>query len=322
MKTENNSHISNEKQSKIIMSAKRKARWNTILLVLSIIFLILPFGYLSTLIYYKVNDRANNEILVLETIYSLTEPNLQVSDTKVELKFAPFFGLHLSAPLYKEIGSETLKAGEYDSDLALGFNRNESVNLTVKENTMNLRDREFSFVYPSQDIPSRLMNGWDKLNEIPEGTVTEAFLSLDKSYHPKELESLLLDYDIKVVWNAVDTGLEDEMLDKDGSVVTPIGYPEENTTPSNSSFTEEDNKDLFLEQLNYLDEQEKIATSIMGEASIATKERLNYISQNGIKLYGVVITGPTKEIHKLRAQKEIRGIHIGEVEFWNWSKSE
>ncbi|MEI3599873.1 MULTISPECIES: anti-sigma factor [unclassified Oceanobacillus] len=322
MKTENDSHISNEKQSKIIMSAKRKARWNTIFLVLSIIFLILPFGYLSTLIYYKVDDRANNEIFVLETIYSLTQPNLQVSDTEIELEFTPFFGLHLSAPLYKEIGSETLKAGEYDSDISLGFNRNESVNLTVKENPMNLRDKEFSFVYPKQEIPNRLTNGWDNLNKIPEGTVTEAFLSLDKDYTPEEVESLLSDYDIKVVWNAVDTGFEDEMLDKNGSVVTPIGYPEENAAPSNSSFTEKDNKDLFLEQLNYLDEQEKIAASILGEASIAAKERLNYISQNGIKLYGVAVTGPTKEIQKLGAQKEIRGIHIGEVEFWNWNKSE
>ncbi|GIO24327.1 anti-sigma factor [Oceanobacillus sp. J11TS1] len=320
MKTENDSYINNDKQNKIIMSAKRKARWNTILLMLSIIFLILPFGYLSTVIYYKVNDRANNEIFVLETIYSLTEPNLQVDDTQIELEFTPFFGLHLSAPLYKEIGSETLKAGSYDSNLSLGFKRNESVNLTVKENTMNLRDREFSFIYPNQDIPSRLMNGLDKLNEIPEGTVTEAFLSLDKSYAPKEVESLLSDYDIKIVWNAVDTGLEDEMIDKDGSVVTPIGYPEENTAPSNSSFTEEDNKDLFVEQLNYLDTQKKITTSIMGEVSIASKERLDYINQNGIKIYGVVITGPTKEIQELGTQEEIRGIHIGEVEFWNWNR--
>ncbi|WP_268895059.1 anti sigma factor C-terminal domain-containing protein [Paenibacillus sp. USDA918EY] len=35
-------------------------------------------------------------------------------------------------------------------------------------------------------------------------------------------------------------------------------------------------------------------------------------------MYGAVVTGPTKEILKLKEDPEVSAIRIGEVALWNW----
>jgi len=320
MNKNQDSLISEEQQNKIIAFARLRARWNTIIIIFSIILLILPIGYLSTMIYYATNDKANNEILTLETIYSLTQPNLKIDDTKVKTEFNPFFGFKISAPINKQVGSENLKVGNYNSNIEFGIKKASTADLTIQPIPMDLREKEFAFIPPNQNIPSSLSTSWDNLNKIPNGTVSEVFLSLDKAYESNEIENFISKYDVKILWNAVDTGLEKNMEDSNGSVITPIGYPEKNSPPSNSYFTAKNNKELFVEQLKYLKDQNNIAKNIMGEASVGAKERLKYIDKNGIKIYGIVVTGPSKEILEMKDLKEIRGMYIGETDFWNWNR--
>ncbi|MED5244038.1 anti-sigma factor C-terminal domain-containing protein [Priestia sp. LL-8] len=320
MNKESDFYISEDKKNKIIRFAKFRARWNTIIIIFSILLLILPIGYLSTIIYYSINNKANNEILTLETVYSLTKPNLNIDDDKVQSEFNPFFGFSISAPINKQVGSNNLTVGEYKSDIGFGVKKTSTVDLTIQPIPMDLREKEFAFVPPTQSAPFNLKSSWDNLNQIPSGTVSEVFLSLDKAYKSKTIEDIVSKYDVKILWNAVDTGVEKTMEDSNGTVVTPIGYPEKNTSPTNSHFTAKNSQELFIEQLKYLNEQNNLTENIMGESSIAAKERLKYINKNGVNIYGVVITGPSKEILKMKELKEIRGMYIGKVDFWNWNE--
>ncbi len=48
-------------------------------------------------------------------------------------------------------------------------------------------------------------------------------------------------------------------------------------------------------------------------------KRIDYLETNGFKHYGVVITGPTKEILKLREEPWVGDLKVDEVSFWNWN---
>ncbi|WP_152657062.1 anti-sigma factor [Oceanobacillus sp. CFH 90083] len=314
--------LTESKQMDIIKASKLKARWNTILTSLTIILLIIPVTYFLTVTYYSVTNKANDEITATETMYSLTRPNLQIGDLEMKSEITPFFGLHLSAPLYKQVGKEIFNTGDYQTKITPGNNQNVSENLLINDVPMNTMDKEFVFHYPDNDtpLPEYLNQGWEQLQNVSEGTVTEAFLSLDRSYTSEEIEEIISDYDVDLVWNAVDTGVEKEMVDEEGRFVTPIGYPENNELPANSSFEAENNQELFMEQLQYLNKHKKLTDSIRKDISIAAQERLIYLEENGVGIYGIVVTGPSKEILEMEQQAEIEGIYIGETEFWNWNK--
>lgn len=42
--------------------------------------------------------------------------------------------------------------------------------------------------------------------------------------------------------------------------------------------------------------------------------------QNGIHLYGAVITGPVKELLTLREVSWVQDLRVGEVRLWNWNE--
>ncbi|GAB6988061.1 anti sigma factor C-terminal domain-containing protein [Paenibacillus pini] len=48
---------------------------------------------------------------------------------------------------------------------------------------------------------------------------------------------------------------------------------------------------------------------------------LQYIDKNGIRLYGVVVTGPFKELLKLKDQSDIAYMGIAQVELWKWDRT-
>lgn len=48
------------------------------------------------------------------------------------------------------------------------------------------------------------------------------------------------------------------------------------------------------------------------------QERYDYLKKNGFTVYGAVVTGPVKELLKLKDVKEIRGAQLGEMDYWNW----
>ena len=47
-------------------------------------------------------------------------------------------------------------------------------------------------------------------------------------------------------------------------------------------------------------------------------ERYDYVKENGIEVYGVVVTGPTRELFKLSELETVHSPGIGDVELWNW----
>lgn len=84
-------------------------------------------------------------------------------------------------------------------------------------------------------------------------------------------------------------------------------------------FMEQANQpESFINTLGFLEQHEKTASKLNNGVDLHLKERLAYIKENGIKHYGVVVTGPSKERLKLRNRGHITPFKIDEVELWNW----
>ena len=49
--------------------------------------------------------------------------------------------------------------------------------------------------------------------------------------------------------------------------------------------------------------------------------RIDYVKEHGVNIYGAVVTGPSKEILKLREEPWVSAVYVGEVKLWNWDYS-
>ncbi len=54
------------------------------------------------------------------------------------------------------------------------------------------------------------------------------------------------------------------------------------------------------------------------EKELNLDKRYEYVKDNGVKVYGIVITGPSKELLKLQNSPHVRYATLGDIEVWNW----
>ena len=190
------------------------------------------------------------------------------------------------------------------------------------------------------------MTDWETLENLPEGTVVSAYLSFDELLETSEVFQKFSEKDLDISWLAVDTG-EKRMEDWYGGVIhDPLGFPsfpiwhdddmimdhrEEQkgflfgkivTEGYHSPDYEEGEGDIlhkqFLKTLQFLEKHEKKAERLYRGIHLDVGKRLEYLEANGIKHYGIVVTGPTKEVLKLKSEKVISSVEVDEVGFWNW----
>ncbi|MGG3090393.1 anti sigma factor C-terminal domain-containing protein, partial [Bacillus safensis] len=64
--------------------------------------------------------------------------------------------------------------------------------------------------------------------------------------------------------------------------------------------------DQFKDALAYVNQHPTWATTISGRPDLDLSNRIRYIDQNGVTVYGSVVTGPSKEIEKFVKTKRIK----------------
>ena len=69
--------------------------------------------------------------------------------------------------------------------------------------------------------------------------------------------------------------------------------------------------------MRFLDKyEEKAEKFYLGRLNLP--KRVQYLNEHGIKHYGAVVTGPTKEVLKLKDEGKISDLEVDEIDFWNW----
>lgn len=310
----------------------RKAKWKNriknaltvfgIVFIGAIIFTLITFGYYLIGGEHSVYSKARQ---ALKFGTEMTMPNVHINGTGLSTKV--FFNADFQADMEKDLGNESKAIGEVNGKLF--FNRMTIIRDWVKGEYVD----KLRFLYPNtQEQPANYLeisnSAWRALEILPEGTVSELAISFDNFYTINDVHELLSDYDLHIPWYAINTGKEDqygEYISRDnglwGIYEHPIYDVAKDSVTYKSRASGKEIEGSFKKGLQVLSKNQKIARQFLwglDEKNISIEEMATYVNENGVKSYGVVVTGPTKELLKLRENEHIRFASLGEVDFWNW----
>ncbi|MGY6213306.1 anti-sigma factor [Cytobacillus firmus] len=247
----------------------------------------------------------------------------------------PFLTQKISYPIARKIGREYQTIGEVKVEKRL---LNSYSTLSIQE-FQPQNESIYRFSLPENPNSGKRLAAegepavWTSLEKIHEGTVAELAFSTQSFMKPEELMELLKPYDLEVLWMSLYTGELKEFKTGYGSGGNSIeltsiyglaggrkageDYMSESKLALNEEFMDE-NKKMMLKQMEGLlkNESQSYYENFLGLDHL--KERHQYLKKNGFIVYGAVVTGPVKELLKLKKEKQIRAPYLGEKEYWNW----
>ncbi|TDF87890.1 anti-sigma factor [Paenibacillus piri] len=337
----------NEKS--IIRRGKWKARFVSSAIVTAILIIFTIVSSIITAIYYGMGEPSRMMTYqdVVTSAIAVSRPNVTVH---LNGQGNAFFTMDSSSKLNKQVGAGQVVVGDFSMKFLLGLPG--VPQFSWQDNNSNV-----TFHYPgggqSLTAPEEAnrLNGeradapeWVALEKLPEGTVAEAYLSFDRLFTTDELLARFEHKNMQPVWFAVDAG-PDSWRQNGGIVTNPVGFPywpvwhaddlqvnhyEEKKTgwlgkivtrggsyPALAAYGDGAKRnENFMKTLSLLRQYKSIANKAAPFTNI--DKAADYIGTNGVKLYGAVVTGPVKELLKLREEPWVRNLGVGEVRLWNW----
>ncbi|WP_453992983.1 anti-sigma factor [Bacillus nitroreducens] len=308
------------------------------------VFLILFFLYSVYMILlsigYSHSKLGEKNVFHINLAIDWTEPGLHgdyfVFNTG---EITPFFSQKMTIPISQTIGKEEQIVGEWNVTKRL-LNSFSTKEITYFQKP----DREkFQFSLPEDPRTGETLAGtngsdeseWQKLEMVHEGTVANLAFSTNQFYKPEDLLTKLEEYDLDVDWMPLYAG-ELKEFDTGWSSASPGGYLSVDTIGLTRAIQMEadfrgsteymlnsqsidETKRLMLENMKYLidNESKKYREFVLGLLNL--EERYSYLKENGFVVYGAVVTGPVKELLKLKEEQGLRNIQVGEFEYWNWT---
>lgn len=318
-----------KRHNKMIKRGKWKARFHNTFNVLGLIIIITIVSSIITGMFYAAGTPDRNEVYrdVLTYSVAVRTPNISLINLNSEQN--TFFTNDYTGDLISEIGESSVRVGEFKGRTL--FNK-------LSLNPLKLEGKYFLnyFSHPEGDVK---FYEWGKLEKVHEGTVAEGFISFDKKYETDEILQKFKDKNLELLWMATDTGYEEDI-----DYYLPIGFPyspmwhqddfivekrevkdgkiggkiisETASVPSVEDYgSGELRNENFIKTLKLIQKYDSVSNPIMPTHIL--NDHLQYIEENGVKIYGMVVTGPSKEILKLKEEDWVRGIKIGNVDLWN-----
>lgn len=295
-------------------------------LIFSAYVSVLTIGYAQSMKGEKLNAYSQ---LAVDWVY----PGLSSEFSIQSPEISPLLTQKTSIPIYRKIGKEERSVGHFQVKKTIfPYMTNASFQFYQK----NYQPR-FNFWLPIHPETGVKLDAnehprvWETLEKVHEGTVADLAFSTKTYFTPEDIFLLLADYDIDINWMPVYMGELDEFsegwLGGNNSVsVGPWGlthaseYNNDYRMDSRAFLAKENlerNKQLMLTNMKRIyNDDPKLAKAIFSTRFF--EERIQFLEENGFIVYGAVVTGPTKELLKLKELEEIQGVQIGEITFWNW----
>lgn len=170
------------------------------------------------------------------------------------------------------------------------------------------------------------------LTKSGENTVAAVNISLKSSLSLKEVAEGIKDLNIKVIWMAVECGSEGEKpknMNTSQNQYIQWGIPgklfkmeNRDAIDFNTSNLSEYEKNT-LEEIKWLDQNKKYIAadkSLLKFQNLdnSVGNRAKYILDNGFKIYGLQLTGPSSELSKLDSRFAIRAEEVKDIDFYYW----
>lgn len=321
--------MTSRNEAKIIKRGKWKARMNTVFSVLVIFILVTWAGNIFNSIYFGEGDpsRADTYGDVASFAIMVTHPNVSAH---VSGSMNGYFSYEFTGEMMKQIGSERVTIGEFMLPFRLGMPG-------IPQITWSDDHPKTQFFNPPDNpVDMDMQHDWNKLEKLPEGTVAEAYLSFDQYFTTDEILKNFEGKNLEPVWFAVDAG-QQESYDPIGFPYQPMwhhddlaitSYKEEKTRfgktvtqggtyPAVEEYGSGELRDEnFIKTLRLLRDHPSLTRKVA--PFVEFDQITEYVESNGVKIYGAVVTGPTKELLKLNKESWVKGIQVSDARLWNW----
>lgn len=178
---------------------------------------------------------------------------------------------------------------------------------------------------------------WKQLEMLHEGTVATMNFSVNEYMTPERLLQTLQGIDLAVLWMPLYTGEfngfepsfthhYENML----SITDRIGIAPSRTRTHSSNFTSEvTTQSAGLEiTLDTIDEDKENMLKNMSEMINEPLKLINidhlpnryeFLKEEGFSVYGATVTGPVKELLKLKEIPQVHNAKVTDVSYWNWT---
>ena len=328
---------SEEKEKRILSRYRFTLTVRVIIVLLLCLFVFWAYKMIVTASFMSLHlDKKHVYYTKVATDWTI--PNLEEDfGGHVITDITPFLTQKMTYPVVRKVGKENKVVGEMNiSKTFFGTNSQRTIQYLEKGLGNN-----YPFYLPEHPKTGAKLdaggnpNVWTKLDKVHEGTVAELSFSTSKFMTAEELLQLLKPYDVDVLWAPLYTGEFKTIKDVSYSSSTGLislssifglsggrdagdDYMSEGKI---NVLTEErlsDSKQRMLTNMDNLlkNEGKSYYENFLGLYYL--QERYDYLKKNGFTVYGAVVTGPVKELLKLKDVKEIRGAQLGEMDYWNW----
>jgi hypothetical protein len=163
-------------------------------------------------------------------------------------------------------------------------------------------------------------------------TVATVNFSLDRLINLTDAANLLDRFDIDICWLAVEAGVENLVprnMTFQNQQVLQWGIPGKLSKPGEFDYAvlRKDNaadyERAVLDEMEWLDQNKNFLAPdklLLRDNGIdsSVKGKASYVLQNGIKIYGLQVTGPSSELLKLKNDLHPRLMMVVDMDFWNW----
>lgn len=237
--------------------------------------------------------------------------------------------------MFRIVGDWNVKTGQVRAELnpLTGF----SYSLDYESRYLGNNER-FSFIVP----PSLLDEGtnttvkdhnspqvWGRLSRIGDGYVADMGFSTRRDMSPEELLAMLDNYDLRVLSMPVYSGELKSFKPSSVSRSNDKYWVEHVTLQPPVLFNSNHQQEMAAFALS-ADNVELAQSTLLDNIAWLLDEgrynreeddrlRLQYLKQNGMMVYGAVVTGPVRELERLQKEDAFYEFQLGQPELWNWS---
>ncbi|SEP90313.1 Sigma factor regulator N-terminal [Virgibacillus subterraneus] len=305
----------------------------TVIRTILLIFLIYIAYMIPVGMYYDMSGKQGEFDRIITTLIETRYPGVEVNHMfSNHAGINSFLTQSTTLKLYRNVGEWDVVIGEVQAEKHL-FGK-VSYSLNFDEKYLN-ENKVRNFAIPPKILGRESSNAESgskehlrkQLTKIDDGHVAQAQFSVKTPMKSRALLDKLEAYDIQVYRMPVYGGeLTEFETSSHGSgqltfvqslLLRPqITYDDKNRHSSSVSplnkVTIEQSIDQFYEDIKWLTENGNYSGKDIDQ------KRLKYLRENGIKVYGAVVTGPIREIEKLLDEEQFHQFYLGGVEVWNW----
>lgn len=272
---------------------------------------------------------------LIETHYA----GLKVDKSGIQsASISPWLTQTATLRLYKPIGKWEKVVGTVDLKKPLGGDISYEIHYDAKD--LLDRDGTFHFAVPPDLLGKPPFNQrkeqeklWEQLKRIEDGYVAEMAFSTRSGQKPEELLQLLETYDLIVLQMPVYAGERktfETLASSSGEIMNvphlslrpPVFYHYEEGENENQvsgyQLYMDDAASATAAVKQFLPDLEWLLTHGKSGFEGYDTHRLDYLRKSGVTVYGAVVTGPVRELEKLRENQLFHEFQLGRIEVWNW----